>query len=289
MFHGDLYDGDGVVTIYNYSDHASSGWNLIGNPFTVGAAIGRDFYIMNPEGRSEIILSERDQINALEGIFVFTEQSEETVEFATESTKRGDVRERIVLNLSRGEENAVIDRVMVRMGENSTLPKYMLNNEHANVSVPQNGREYAVVSVAETDMVPVNFKADNQGTYTLSVNAYNVEMEYMHLIDNITGEDVDMLLEDSYTFLGSPSDMTGRFTLRFSKSGNDNAGEIFAYQNGSDIIVKGKGMLEIYDVMGRFVGSYNINGVETIQSMPNGVYIFRMVGETVNTQKIVVR
>ena len=175
------------------------------------------------------------------------------------------------------------------MGENSTLPKYMLNNEHANVSVPQNGREYAVVSVAETDMVPVNFKADNQGTYTLSVNAYNVEMEYMHLIDNITGEDVDMLLEDSYTFLGSPSDMTGRFTLRFSKSGNDNAGEIFAYQNGSDIIVKGKGMLEIYDVMGRFVGSYNINGVETIQSMPNGVYIFRMVGETVNTQKIVVR
>ena len=79
------------------------------------------------------------------------------------------------------------------------------------------------------------------------------------------------------------------YMLRFSKDGNAGVEDIFAYQNGSDIVVNGEGTLQVYDVMGRFVGSYEINGVETIEALPMGVYIFRMTGETVKTQKIVVR
>ena len=78
-------------------------------------------------------------------------------------------------------------------------------------------------------------------------------------------------------------------TLEYGNTQSYNSDDIFAYQNGSDIVVNGEGTLQIYDVMGRFVGSYDINGVETIWALPMGVYIFRMTGETVKTQKIVVR
>ena len=62
--------------------------------------------------------------------------------------------------------------------------------------------------------------------------------------------------------------------------------EIFAYQSGSDIIIKGEGTLEVFDVMGRMVMNQRINGVQSINAIPQGVYIFRLNGMT---QKIVVR
>ena len=169
------------------------------------------------------------------------------------------------------------------------MPKYMLDESHAHVSIPQDGKEYAVVNGTDAEMFPVIFKADRMGTYTISANVEGVALDYLHLIDNLTGENVDMLLEGSYTFVGNPNEMASRFTLLFNQSGNDSVNEMFAYQNGTDVIVNGEGTLEIYDTMGRFVGSYEINGVETIQTLPMGVYIFRMVGETIMTQKIVVR
>ena len=39
----------------------------------------------------------------------------------------------------------------------------------------------------------VNFKAEENGTYTISVDVDNVEMDYLHLIDNLTGDDIDLL------------------------------------------------------------------------------------------------
>ena len=289
IFSGEFYDEDVCpVTINNVSGHPSSGWNLIGNPYDVAATlnIARDFYVMSDEnGRTDLILAQTDVIAPMEGIFVYTTDAEESVTFIPGSAKSDNAGNRIVVNLSNGEGN-VIDRVMVRMGESNALPKYMLDENHAHVSIQQNGNEYAAVGVTDMDMVPVNFKADRMGTYTFTASVYGMDVDYLHLIDNVTGDDVDMLLEGSYTFIGAPSDVENRFVLRFSQNVNNN---IFAYQNGNDIVVSGDGTLQVFDVMGRFVGSYEINGVETIEALPMGVYIFRMVGETIMTQKIVVR
>ena len=293
VFAGDPYEGDGSVQITNAgSNYRSAGWNLIGNPLGVTAKFetARDFYVMSDEnGRTELIPAERDEIQALEGVFVFTSQSSESVKFEPADNNKADKSaERIVLNLSRGN-GRVIDRVMVRMDESDMLPKYMMDETHAHVCIPQNGTEYAVVNGTDAEMFTVKFKADRLGSFTISANVEGVDLDYLHLIDYISGVDVDMLLEGSYTFIGSPSDMANRFMLRFSESGYSSVDEIFAYQNGSDIIVNGDGTLEVYDMMGRFIGSYVINGSENIQAMPMGVYIFRLVGETVKTQKIVVR
>ena len=225
----------------------------------------------------------------MEGVFVYTSQSTETVKFVpVDGGKSANNNGKIVLNLRGGEGN-VVDRVIVRMNECEALPKYTFNEANAHISIPQDGDEYAVVNGSDAEMFTLNFRTENISTYTISANVDGVDIDYLHLIDNIEGVDVDMLLEGSYTFAGAPDDMTGRFTVRFSAAGCDNVNEIFAYQNGSDIIVDGEGTLEVYDMMGRFVGSQVVNGVETIQALPMGVYILRLVGDNVMTQKIIVR
>ena len=124
------------------------------------------------------------------------------------------------------------------------------------------------------------------GKYTISLKA-NGNFSYLHLIDKLTGEDVDMLVEDSYSFIGSSQDRTDRFIVRLNKEGGINASEneIFAYQSGSDIVVNGEGELQVFDVMGRMVMTQRINGVETINVPTNGMYIFRL---NEKVQKIVV-
>jgi hypothetical protein len=68
----------------------------------------------------------------------------------------------------------------------------------------------------------VSFKAKENGTYTISVDVDNVEMDYLHLIDNLTGTDVDLLAlrqaqgPASYTFTAKTTDDASRFKLLFS-------------------------------------------------------------------------
>ena len=74
----------------------------------------------------------------------------------------------------------------------------------------------------------VNFKAGEDGTYTLGFAGEEVEFSYLHLIDNVTGADVDLLSAGehgsspamkaegaSYTFTATTTDNANRFRLVF--------------------------------------------------------------------------
>ena len=41
-------------------------------------------------------------------------------------------------------------------------------------------------------------------------------MKYLHLIDNLTGKDIDFLATPSYTFEGKTTDVISRFKLAFN-------------------------------------------------------------------------
>ena len=161
------------------------------------------------------------------------------------------------------------------------------------VYIPQDGQRYAIATMSDdTEMFNLNFKAMTAGMYALSYKA-NGHFDYLHVIDRLTGEDINMLYESKYEFMASPRDDENRFIvkLRYNANGNVGADDIFAYQNGDDIIVNGEGELQVFDVMGRFMGNYNVNGNTRISAsqFSNAVYIFRLVGDDVKTQKIVVR
>ena len=149
--------------------------------------------------------------------------------------------------------------------------------------------------------MPVNFRAKENGTYTISVNPEGVEMNYLHLIDNMTGADVDLLATNggdakhcvSYTFTAKTTDYESRFKLVFSICEDANGdNEAFAFISNGNIIVNGDGTLQIFDAMGRQLFSKELSTLNSKLSTLNyksGVYVLRLInGEKVRTQKMVI-
>lgn len=281
------------------------GWELIGNPFTCDAylASGRDFYRINATGDA-IVLATENLIKPCEGIFVvISENDPETwmsvpgnytlakVHFTTTEPVETSANPLVNINVSQNE--VLVDNARIRFSEGESLRKMTISDNAAKVYIPQGNIDYSVVHSQAKGIMPINFKVSETGTYTISTSNKGIEFTYLHLIDNVTGEDIDLLLEPEYTFTASVRDPEARFLLVFNgiDSNIDTTSDIFVYQNGDEIIVSGTGTLQVYDVMGRFVRNININGTESFNASEfnTGVYIFRMVGETVKTQKIVVR
>ncbi|MBO4810647.1 MAG: hypothetical protein J5552_03670 [Prevotella sp.] len=220
-FIGNPYDGDGTVTL-DYDDTVPfPGWNLVGNPFSETAYIDRDFYVMNDDGSEIMAEPQHGAIQPKEGIFVIADEDGETLTFSTEeSSSRGTG---LALNLSRGSVSpgsTTIDRVIVRFGEGRMLPKFQLNPNHTQVYIPMDGKDYAVVRSKGMGEMPVNFKADANGSYTLSLSAEGVSFDYLHLIDSKTGSDIDLLKTPSYTFEATTTDDASRFKIVFAQDEN---------------------------------------------------------------------
>lgn len=290
-FQGNPYSGNGEVSLAytTTSTHAATrGWNLIGNPFDDAAVLDLPYYRLNSEGSALSANAGTGNVAAMEGVFVYAydEQEEEPITTATFTKSNGSKHSIGLININiintRGN---VADNAIIRFDEGSTMPKFTLRDDDTKVYIPMGDKDYAIVSSNGQGSMPVNFKAKEMGMYTISVETEGIDLSYLHLIDRLTGEDVNLLLDNKYSFIASNSDTESRFILSFNENGINANNETFAFQNGSDIIVNGEGELQIFDVMGRMVKNTTINGVEAI-AMPQGVYIFKLNG---NVQKIVVR
>ena len=322
-FSGTPYSGNGQVTLTKTDGVTFEGWNLVGNPFPTMAFIddGRPFYTVNGDG-SQIIGVVGHSVEVMEAIFVVAEEDGETMTFTTEMPALGAS---LSLNVMAAEPSdtpthrapTVIDRAIIRFGEGRQLPKFQLNGNSTKVYIPQGGMDYAVVCSEGKGELPLNLKAAKNGTYTLSVNMENMDFDYLHLIDNLTGTDVDLLAVEpsvpepvegpnatgtgpstisgtSYTFTAKTTDYESRFKLVFSADEDVcEPNEAFAYINNGNIVITtdmGDATLQIVDVMGRVVASYSghTRCVST-SGMTAGVYVLRLIdGENVRTQKIVV-
>ena len=143
--------------------------------------------------------------------------------------------------------------------------------------------------------MPVNFKATQNGTYTLKVNPEDVDMAYLHLIDNLTGADVNLLQTPSYTFTGNVSDYASRFKLVFVANNAQLGGEgsdDFAFISNGQLIVNAEGTLQIIDMLGHVLVTCDAHSDFRLPTsdFPAGVYVLRLInGDDVKTQKIVMR
>jgi len=280
------YEGNGTFV----------GWNLVGNPFVCDATLNRDYIRMNSEGTE--LITGNGSVGPMEGVFVQAAHTGETYSFTPDGAQRD--RGLITIEVSRNADNtkatAIIDRVLVRFGEGATLGKMMLNEANTKLYVTQGGKDYAVVRAMSEGEMPISFKASVDGSYTLTVTTSNVEMNYLHLIDNMTDTDVDLLQTPSYVFTAKTTDYASRFRLVFDASQVTDPAEgpsNFAYFNGSSWMVSnmGEATLQVVDVMGRVLSSETINGnAEVSLNHLAGLYLLRLVnGSDVKVQKIVVR
>ena len=291
------YMDDGICNVLplEYEEGVDfPGYNLLGNPFNQTVWTDWDIYVMD-ENSNNIIPSTSRSIAPMQGFFVIATDVDFVVTLYDNEPEGGDKGASVALNVSRNRGN-VIDRAIVRMGEGRQLPKFQLFEGSTKVYIPQGDQDYAVVRSEGQGELPVNFHASENGTYSLSMDVENMDMNYLHLIDNMTGMDVDLLQTPSYTFEAKVNDYESRFRLVFAANNEDGVSTgstTFAfYSNGNWIINNvGDATLQVIDVTGRVLSSETVSGSvsETINAVP-GVYMLRLInGDNVNVQKIVVR
>lgn len=290
-FIGAPYSGDGKVILEKLSgpNVEFPGWNLVGNPWAQTAYITKGFYTLDEDGY-DVVAGTGNSVNAMEGIFVIAETDGEEMIFSTEPAASGT---KLVMDLSQ-ERGNTIDRAIVSFGNGGTLPKFQLHPNNTKLYIPQNNEDYAVVNSGNDANLPVCFKAAQRGIYTLTLTADQVDMNYLHLIDNKTGIDQDMLSNPRYTFEADVNDNPNRFVLQFHATitGVEESFNPITFRHDGNLTINGVegGELTIIDLLGRVVSNETFHGdiVRNISNTP-GVYVVRLITEgKTYTQKIVV-
>ena len=283
IFNGTAYTGDGAFELTweeECEDPTMQGWNLMGNPYNANAAVDKEGYVI--EG-AVMVANDDMQVGPMEGIMVKATEAGQSVTFTPEET--GDKNAMFALNVT--SESKLVDRAVVRFGQGGQLPKFQLK-ESTKVYIPMDGEEYSVVRSEGMGELPVSFKATKNGSYTMCINNKNVSFGYLHLIDNLTGADQDLLANPSYTFEARTTDYTSRFKLVFATANDEDNFAFFS--NGSLVISnEGNATLQVVDVTGRIIKCETINGCASVNvDAAPGVYMIRLVnGDNVKVQKVV--
>ena len=280
-----------------------NGWALLGNPFVCnayvslgtgnGAGSETNFYKLNHTATYDefVPFTNSDAVNPMGGVMFRVFNNDNIVYSRAEisGAKTG------ILNMDvtcvKDRATVTLDRARVRFGEGRNLEKLQFDTRHTKVYIPEGGNDFSVYYADGAGTIPVNFKAQDNGRYTLDFSTEDVGFNYLHLIDNMNGNDVDLLQTPYYAFDAKSTDFASRFTLVFA-TGNDNDDTFAFFNNGVWIINNdGDATLQVVDVLGHILSSETISGScsKAINVAP-GVYMLRLInGDKVKVQKIVVK
>lgn len=288
-----------------YTSDATKGFHLVGNPYPHNiykgdnAAIPNDyleggFYTITSAGG---FVAGTDNSTAIAPCQAILVQALNTVVnenlIITKTTATGvnkDFDDNIMFAVSNSNYEDVAYAVF-KKGHGLNKIEHR-NEDIQKLYIQHNGEDFAIADIDEdVQAFNLNFRAATTGRYTMQIKPVG-SFSYLHLIDAITGEDIDLLLDDKYSFIGTPSDKENRFIVKLdhNTSGSSTGSETFAYESGNEIVVEGDGELQIYDITGRMVANQRVTGVEMIEKPSStGVYIFRLIGNEVRVQKIIVK
>ena len=204
--------------------------------------------------------------------------------FATDGYGNRDI---VTVELGRPDKGGALKQDAWRTGKGSLWCRY--EDEDYALVFTQPGLEYA----------NIRFSCDEDGEYTMTWNTQNGEFSYLHLIDNMTGADIDCLSTSEYKFSARESDYNSRFRLVFDYTGIDDhevpepveGPATFAYYANGKIHLTDAdddASLQIIDMTGRTIVSRD--GVHTVSTtgLAAGVYVLRLTtANGTRIQKIV--
>ena len=308
---GQLNASNAEISIpVTYTAGELAGFNLVGNPYTNNISIGdvkingtaqTAFY--RAEGGSNLlayVAADNEPIKPGDGFFVKATE-DGTLTFGSAQT-RGESQQdsyvRLVLRKegsSAGSETVVADRAYLRMNNGERFEKMSTSSAHSQLYFENDGSRYAVANNEASNGVMPLFLEKANGTYSIEATLLNAECGYLHLVDNMTGSDIDLLETPSYSFEAKTTDYASRFNLVFDPESHNNgdADENFAFISNGEIIlngVNGNTTVQVFDVTGRMINSTNGANRIATNNMAAGVYMLRLInGDNVKTQKIVVK
>ena len=289
------FSGEAVPYESSYTIPLEAGWNLVGNPFTRNVVPNQSYFTLINAASATSVTAGNGEITPGMGIAVYSENGG-TLGFTLPGEASSAPRNNIQMTLSqvittRGEtRTATLDNAIVSFDEGESLPKFNYLEGRAKLYILQDSKDYAIAHSDGQGEMPLNFKAKENGEYTITVNPEGVELDYFHLIDNLTGANIDLLATPFYTFTARNDDYPSRFKLVFSSNENDNQNEDFAFISNGEIIVNGEGTLQVIDVTGRFIVTSDVNRMVPTATLVPGIYVLRLINdENVKTQKIIIK
>ena len=302
-----------VTLSYANSEVDLKGFNLLGNPtahditFTKTDYVSDGYYYLN---NSENWVYETGNIVPVgRGFMVKANAAGQTVTLNPQGKGNGADKGQY-LCVAVGEE-----KVYVKLNEGVSMPSLNLDGHRAGLYLTHAGQPYAMLVRDGAAALDLCFEARHTGDYTLSVDTQGLPLDYHHLIDHLTGADIDLLSnretliaglpplegvpegrgskDPQYPFHATPADYPSRFRLVFTPSVPEpveGPNQPFAYLSHGDIIVNGTGTLQVIDMTGRVIVCRDaINRVSTTGIAP-GVYVLRLITpEKVRVQKIVIQ
>lgn len=207
-----------------------------------------------------------------------------------------------LVNLILSEENGSHDYAVVELGRpeaGGAKKVKTLRVGDAQIYAHVNDEDYSIAfTTPGVSSVPVHFNTYAEGVFTLTWNTQNGDFSYLHLVDNLTGVDIDCLETEKYVFSATPDDYNSRFRLVFSYTGieeNEDAelAETFAFMHNGALIVNGEGCLECIDLQGRVLFVTDVYGSQNRVSLPDfssGLYLLNLRnGKQVKVQKLIVK
>ena len=313
-FTGNLYtSGSLVYQRINFNNDVDQvGVNLVGNPYTcnaemtLGTRTNQDQVYMLNEDRDDVIVydvSEYDYVYVapMTSFFAIATANNNNAKVTLnplneeehEDEMPGIVRSNeSTMSIELTANGILKDRVYVKSGEGENCIKFSLNKNSSKIFVPQNNKNYAIAYTEGANVMPMCFTTKENGIYTLNFNTKNMNCSYLHLIDNVTGTDIDLFQTPSYTFNSSDSNYANRFKLVFSEEATNEIAENFAFISNGELMINNSGnaTLQVMDITGRILSTENIqNCYSKSLNLSAGVYVVRLSnGNDVKAQKIVV-
>ncbi len=280
------------------ADNEWACFSLLGNPFSfdidwelmVPSRLEDGFVTLNST-TGAYIYNVEGKIKVGEGFMVNAYNRRSSLEYDNSAKSRKEKSDyiNIVASNSNGFDNVIINNVK---NESAGFPKLdNINPNIANVYVKHEDRRYGIFNRGESEEIPLYFDAKEMGSYTLTFDIKG-DYENLYLLDKMTGEKINLLLENEYSFIANSNDYTERFIIKMDNSQQTTDDSHFAYVSGENLIINAEGTVQIIDVMGRMIYSNNVessNNRINVSDFNRATYVVRVINENgVKVQKIVV-
>ena len=309
-FSGSLNGNNVDCFLTRTKDKALSGFHLIGNPYAHniykgrGAAIDEEtlvmgYYTLSNDGVWGAKVSDNEPITPCQSILVKTIEEGNISIKKTDSAPSNDAEDDMI-SISVANDYYEDVAYIVFNADNGLEKISHKNTDAPMVYVPINSVNYAVASV---DMrireIPISFEANTMEECSIKIMVGNNKYDYVYLVDNYTGETVDMLSSNEYEFVATTNDVE-RFTLRLQEINSVEekcCDALFTYINNDGLIIEDvseKTVIQIFDILGHPVmtvnGCVDDKQILSLEQFQSGLYMVRKIdGRDVMTQKIIIR
>ncbi len=297
------------LTYTNRPNDEFDGFNLIGNPFPhviykgAGGAINdaklaSGYYTLSHEGAWHVH-PYSEAIQPGQGVLVKATEATTLSIAKSNAVATGETSAKSMglLSLNVMGDNGE-DRAYAYLSPGVGLDKMNSFDETAPLLyIRDNGHDYAIAHLdGQSETMDLMFRDKQAGSYTLKVGYQGLSFTYLHLVDHITGADIDLLQQPSYTFQATGNEYEARFMLVFRNNTGveENIQQSFCFVKDRVLYFNEdveNAKLTVTDMLGRTVRQMTLDNTSCdLSALSEGVYVVGLnKGNEMKVQKIVIK